>query len=213
MRKNLGGLFSQSLCIRHTGGILIIFLFLNVAHAQEKTLDGKIFTAYKRSHFTPKRGLYYTLYLSPLVTVDPLGLGGKSTYALGAGTQIRLWESRTPDKALQGLRIKGWYTAAGYEYYPNQYDNIYGSLWLRVKTFMPITARIDGVYSFGYGMQGVSTRYCFGFEIKKFTVLLCGSIYRYSTSRYGFHPFVESQYTNAGAIMLVVPVYEHQPKR
>ena len=118
------------------------FVFImGVANGQFKTLDGKIFKSYKAGYFKPKRGFQYNLFLSPVLTVDPLGIGGKSTYGLGAGTRINLWESKAADNILQGLRIKGLYMGLGYEFYPQQSDNLYATIWLRVKTFMPITAR------------------------------------------------------------------------
>lgn len=198
-----------------TAGVFILFYagILNVAIAQQKIIEGQSFTRYKPGYFKPKRGLNYMIYVSPVLTVDPLGLGGRSTYALALGSRIPLWESRLTDHALQGLRIKGLYTAIAYEYYPQQFDNIYMSLWLRIKTFMPIVARVDGLYSYGSGRQGLMTRFCFGFEIRKFTLLASGTIYSHNSYLlFGDHPTTTSPYSNAGAIELVIPVYNHERK-
>jgi hypothetical protein len=177
--------------------------------AQDVTIEGKTFKAYKSRYFKQKTPFQYNLYLSPVLTVDPLGVGGKSTYGLGVGSRINLWESKAADNSLQGLRIKGFYTALGYELYPQQSDNLYASLWLGVKTFMPITARIDYVYSYGNGLRGTSTRYCLGFEVKKVSVLLTGTTTHFLSPVFGEHPYLDSPYTNVGSILLVIPVYNH----
>jgi hypothetical protein len=208
-------LFYPFIQVINFAGILILIqaCSCDIVTAQQKTVDGQTYTKYKRAYFTPKRGLNYSLYVAPVLTVDPLGLGGKSTYALSIISRITLWESKLAGQQLQGLRIKGLYTSLGYEYYPQQFDNLYASLWLRVKTFMPIVARMDGLYSFGYGKQGIASRFCFGFEIRKFTVLLSGTIYSASTVKlFGDHPTTDSPYSNAGAIMLLIPVYNHEVK-
>lgn len=190
----------------YTGGI-------SSSVAQQKKIEGQNFTRYKPAHFKSKRGLAYTLYLSPVLTVDPLGLGGRSTYALALGSRVPLWESKLADQARQGLRIKGLYTAIAYEYYPQQFDNIYVSLWLRIKTFMPIVARTDALYSYGGGKQGVMSRFCFGFEIRRYTILLSGTTYSdISYDLFGDHPTTGSPYANAGSIELVIPIYSHKQK-
>lgn len=177
--------------------------------SQEVIIDGKAYKPYKASYFKPKKHLQYNLYLSPVLTVDPLGLGGKSTYGIGAGSRINLWESRSSDNNLEGLKIKGFYTALGYELFPQQSDNAYASLWLRVTTFMPLTARIDYVYSYGKGLRGMSTRYCVGFEVKNISLLLTGTTTRFLSKRLGEHPYLDSPYSNVGSILLVIPVYNH----
>jgi hypothetical protein len=179
---------------------------------QDVTIDGKAYQPYKAKYFKPKRPLQYNLYLSPVLTVDPLGLGGKSTYGIGAGSRINLWESKSAENNLQGLKIKGFYTAFGYELFPRQSDNVYASLWLRVKTFMPLAARIDYVYSYGNGLKGMSTRYCVGFEIKNISLLLAGTTTRFLSKRLGDHPYLDSPYSNVGSILLVIPVYNHYPQ-
>ena len=177
--------------------------------AQDVSFDGKAYKPYKARYFKPRQPLQYNLYFSPVLTVDPLGLGGKSTYGLGAGSRINLWESRSSDNSLQGLKIKGFYTALGYELFPRQSDNAYLSLWLRVATFMPLTARIDYVYSDGNGLRGISTRYCVGFEVKNVSLLLAGTTTRFLSKRFGEHPYLNSPYSNVGSILLVIPVYNH----
>ncbi len=180
-------------------------------NGQDIAIGGKTFRPYKAGEFRPKRSVLYNVYLSPVLTVDPLGISGKSTYGLGAGSRINLWESKTADNSLQGLKIKGFYTAFGYEYFPLQSDNVYASLWLRVKTFMPISARIDRVFSFGDGLKGTSTRYCFGFEVKNISVLLAGTTTRFLSPVFGEHPYLNSPYTNVGSILLVIPIVSHYP--
>lgn len=188
----------------------IFFFSISIASsAQQKTQDGQTYALYKPGHFKPGHGLAYSVFVSPVLTVDPMGFGGKSTYALGAGARINLWESKTPDNLLQGLKIKGLYTAFGYEYYPQQYDKLYASLWLRIKTFMPIAARVDKVLDIGETVTGSSLRVCFGFEVKSVTVFLCGVT--------GFslrHPDnIETHYANSGAVMVIVPVYNHSTRK
>lgn len=175
-------------------------------------MDGKTYTAYRASHFKPHRGLFYTLYASPVITVDPLGFGGTSTYGLGLGARINLWESKTPPGKYSGLKVTGFYTALAYEYYPKQYDKSYISMWLRIKTIVPLAARADLVYSTGYGLQGITYRYCFGFEVKRITVFFCGETGGPWFQNLGPHPASESPYANAGAIMLVIPIYERRDK-
>jgi hypothetical protein len=187
--------------------MLVLLIFTFPSNAQDKTLvDGKDFTKYKRKYFSPHRGIFYSLYVSPVLTVDPLGLGGKSTYGVAAGVRINLWESKAPEVKLSGLRVKGLYWATGYEYYPRQYNKIYTSLWLRIKTFIPIAARTDWIYGYGYGLRGMAQRFCFGVEIKKITLFLCGETFTYYSKVLGYPPETKSPYTNAGAIMLVIPI-------
>ena len=179
--------------------------------AQGVSIDGKDYKPYKARYFKPKKAIQYNVFLSPVLTVDPLGLGGKSTYGIGAGSRINLWESKSSDNSLQGLKIKGFYTALGYELFPQQSDNAYASLWLRVSTFMPLTARIDYVYSYGNGLRGMSTRYCVGFEVKNISLLLAGTTTRFISARFGDHPYLDSPYSNVGSILLVIPIYNHYP--
>jgi hypothetical protein len=202
-------------CVSFTATVgLILLLLIGGTHAsaQDKQIDGKSFTPYKSSHFRPHRGLFYSVFVSPVLTVDPLGFGGESTYALGAGIRVNLWESKTPPSPLSGLKMTGLYLAAGMEYYPQQYDKYYGSLWLRMKSFIPLVARADLIYATGYGLQGVTYRYGFGFEIRKVTVLLCGESMGPFFVDLGAHPNTESPYANAGAILLVIPVFERKDK-
>jgi len=173
---------------------------------QQIKVDGKSFDKYNQSYFTPHRGLFYTIYAAAVVTVDPLGIGGKSTYAISLGGRLNIWEAKSSFNKLSGLKIAGLYLGGGYEYYPQQYKKTYVSGWLRIKTFMPLVARIDRIYATGYGLQGYSNRVCFGFEIKSITLLLCGETYKSYVSGLGFHPNTESPYTNAGAIMVIVPL-------
>ncbi len=168
-------------------------------------VDGKSFDKYNQKYFNPHRGLFYTLYAAPVITVDPLGIGGKSTYAVSIGARLNIWESKSGFDKLSGLKIAGFYLGGGFEYYPQQYNKTYISGWLRIKTFMPLVARMDSIYAAGYGLQGFSTRYCFGFEIKSITVLLCGETYTAYVPGLGFHPNTETPYTNAGAVMVIVP--------
>jgi hypothetical protein len=187
-------------------------IFFSSTSGQVESFDGKPFQSYKKRVFRPERKLQYNLYLSPVITVDPLGIGGKSTYAIGTGSRINLWESKIIDNNLQGLRIKGLYVGFGYDYYPQQADDLYTSLWLRVKTFMPITARLDLVYSFGDELHGLSSRYCVGFEVRKIALLLTGSIHNFISPVFGDHPHLDSPYSNVGSVMMVIPVFNHFPE-
>lgn len=175
-------------------------------------VDGKSFEKYKSSYFNPHRGLFYTLYFAPVVTVDPLGIGGKSTYAVSLGGRVNLWESKSVFNKLNGLKVSGFYLGGGFEYYPQQYNKTYISAWMRIKTFMPLVARMDGIYASGYGLKGLTTRFCFGFEIKSVTILLCGEVYKKYINGLGYHPNTESPYANAGNIMLIVPLVTRKDK-
>jgi len=177
-----------------------------------KDIDGKTYTAYSASNFKPHRGLFYSLYFSPVLTVDPLGFGGTSTYGLGLGARINIWESKTPPGKLSGLKLTGFYGAVAYEYYPQQYDKSYTSLWLRLKTIIPLAARADLVYSRGYGLQGISYRYCVGIEVKRVTLFFCGETGGPWVTNLGPHPRTESPYANSGSILLIIPVYERKDR-
>ncbi len=191
----------------------IIFLLPDAAcQGQVIKVDGKSFDKYNQKYFNPHRGLFYTFYAAPVITVDPLGIGGKSTYAISLGGRLNIWESKSNFDKLSGLRIAGFYLGGGFEYYPQQYNKTYFSGWLRIKTFMPLVARIDRIYATGYGLQGFSTRYCFGFEIKSIAVLLCGETYTAYVPGLGFHPNTETPYTNAGAVMVIVPLLTRKDK-
>jgi hypothetical protein len=182
------------------------------ASGQEKiSVDGKEFTKYNRKYFSPQRGLFYSFYVSPVLTVDPLGISGKSTYALALGAQIRIWENKSADKSLTGLKLKGFYTAFGYEYYPRQIDKLYASLWIRIKTFMPLTGKIDAIYVYGNGRKGLASRVCVGFEVKKISVFLCGETTGF-TSVFGPHPYSDSPYSNVGEILAIIPVFTRVEK-
>ncbi len=191
--------------------VCILFICSPTA-AQKTTIDGKEFQPYSASHFKPHRGLFYQIYLSPVVTVDPLGISGSSTYGISLGSRINLWESKTPDKKLSGLKMKGFYLAGGYEYYPQQYDKIYTSLWLRIKTFMPLAAKADLIYATGYGLQGITYRFCVGFEVKTISLFFCGEISGSFYKYLGPHPNTESPYGNAGSILAVIPVFTRKEK-
>lgn len=191
---------------------LLLIVDLGVFAQENKDIDGKTYSAYKASHFKPHRGLFYSLYVSPVLTVDPLGFGGTSTYGLGAGVRLNFWESKTPPGKLSGLKMTGFYGAVAYEYYPQQYDKSYVSLWFRLKTIIPLAAKADLVYSRGYGLQGISYRYGVGFEIKRFTVFLCGEVGGPWFTDLGPHPKSESPYANAGSILLIVPVFERKDR-
>jgi len=181
---------------------LIVFVF-SESIAQKKSIDGKEFSAYKPGAFKPKHGLYYSLFVSPVLTIDPLGLGGKSTYALSFGTRINLWESKSPD--VKAHKVRGWYVGGGYEYYPQQFDMAYLSIWLRVKTFLPLVGKIDAIYAFDGAHTGMMSRYCIGVEVKKLSLFLSGTSYSLTPE----HPKDYSDYTTAGSIILVIPIYTH----
>ena len=185
----------------------IIICFSAHGYAQTRNLDGKEYKRYSSSYFKPHRGLFYNIYFSPVYTVDPLGFGGKSTYGLGLGTRINLWESKTPASKYSGMKVTGLYLAFAYEYYPQQYNKTYGSLWVRIKALIPLAARMDILYCTGYGLQGVNYRYCFGFEVKSVTVFICGEVTGYFPIKFGQSPKEVSPYANAGAIMLNIPLY------
>jgi hypothetical protein len=183
------------------------------AFPQNNSKNGLPFTRYKASDFRSKIHVKYLLYVSPLITVDPLGLGGKSAYAISLGTRINFWESKQQTALLSGLKLRGIYGALGYEYFPQQFDNLYGSVWFRIRTFIPISTRWDALYSFGDGRQGVASRFCFGVEVKQFTLLLSGTIYSAGTQRiFGEHPVYHSEYSNAGAIMLIIPFHRNEDR-
>jgi hypothetical protein len=208
------------LCLLHprrliiTGGLIILFPFIisTAVIGQQKTLDNQTFTRYKPGYFKPRRGLNYTFFFVPLITVDPLGIGGKSTYALSAVSNIRLWGSKLQDKALQGLKINEWYTSVGYEFYPQQFDNIFASIGFKVKTFMPLEARMDAIYSYGYGLAGTSTRFCVGFQIRKVTIFMCGVTSGGTIKYFGEHPYQKSPYANVGNIIVMIPIHSHEVK-
>jgi hypothetical protein len=192
--------------------VLFSIIFFNNALGQEKIIDDKVFKRYKASYFKPKKGLNYTLCFAPVLTVDPLGIGGKSTYALSAVTNVTLWESKLNAASLQGLRFKEFYTAVGYEYFPKQFDNIFASIGVRIKTFMPLALRMDGMYSFGYGLIGTSTRFCVGFEIRNIAFFATGTTSGGTIKYFGDPPSSKSKYVNVGSIMLVIPLYHHEGK-
>ncbi len=214
MHFGIKGRDSESSRCMKPNWLIIIFLFSSSVSlcAQSKSIDGRQFSTYHSGYFKPHRGIFYSLYFSPVYTVDPLGFGGKSTYGLGLGTQINLWESKTLPSRYSGLKITGLYTAIGFEYYPQQYNKSYLSLWLRIKSIIPLVAKADMVYSRGYGLQGVTYRYCFGFEVKKVTVLLCGETGGPFFYDLGKHPKTESPYANAGAVLLIIPFFNRRER-
>jgi hypothetical protein len=209
MRTSTGNRFSYNLAL--IGITLSIAIALGTtAFAQQPSTNDAPFSRYRASDFR-KTHLNYILYVSPLITVDPLGLGGKSAYAISIGTRINLWESKEQTALLSGLKLRGIYGAVGYDFFPQQFDNVYGSLWFRIRTFIPISARMDALYSFGNGRQGVASRFCFGVEVGQLTLLLSGTLYSASTLKiFGEHPVYYTEYSNAGAIMLVIPVYRNK---
>ena len=206
--------------LRHTRlalrmGVLPVLIYFSVAPSfAQNSIDvnGKSFTRYNSTYFKPHRGLFYTLYLSPVVTVDPLALGGKSTYAIALGSRFRIWESYSANDKLGGLKMKGIYTAIAYEYYPQQYSKTYISLWARVQNFLPIAFKGDLIYAQGYGLQGFSSRYGIGVEVKSISIFLCGELYKLY-SNLGLHPNAETPYTNAGEILAIIPIYDRKGKR
>jgi hypothetical protein len=201
-------LFQSSSKLNAIAIVFILFSFSSVSVAQSRVFNGQEYTKYKAKYFKPKKGLTYSLYLSPVLTVDPLGVKGQSTYAFGGGANVTLWESKAPASALQGLKIQSIYMGVGYENYPQQFDKVYISFGLRIQTFMPLAARMERIIDFGQDAVGSSARFCLGFEVKKITVFLCGV-----TGWTGlYHPVFESKYSNVGAIMLVIPVYNHTGK-
>ena len=189
------------------------FLLCVFHAAAQKTIsvDGREFTRYRPKYFSPHRGLFYSIYFSPVVTVDPLGFGGKSTYGMALGSQISLWESKTAENPLTGIKIRGFYAAFGHEYYPQQYSKTYASLWLRIKAFIPLAGKIDYIYASGYGKTGITLRYCAGFEVKKITIFVCGESWFYYALG-GPHPNFDTKYTNAGEIMAVIPIFTRKEK-
>jgi hypothetical protein len=198
-------------CLYNLGLTLCIAIASTaIAFAQQPATNDAPFTRYRASDFR-KTNLHYILYVSPFITVDPLGLGGRSAYAISVGTRINLWESKEQTALLSGLKLQGIYGAVGYDFFPQQFDNVYGSLWFRIRTFIPISARMDALYSFGNGRQGVATRFCFGVEVRQLTLLLSGILYSAATNKiFGEHPVSYTEYSNAGAIMLVIPVYRNK---
>lgn len=208
------GTFGYFRAFRAVGLYVILLLAVpaRLSAQDTKEVDGKTYSAYQASHFKPHRGLFYSLYASPVVTVDPLGFGGTSTYGLGIGVRLNLWESKTPPGKYSGLKMTGIYTAVAYEYYPQQYDKSHISLWFRLKTIIPLAARADIVYSKGYGLQGITYRYAVGIEIMKMTLFFCGETGGPWFTDLGTHPKVESPYANAGSILLIIPVYERKDK-
>jgi hypothetical protein len=193
-------------------GLPACFVCLMIASQAQNTteVDGKTFTRYQSKYFRPHRGIFYTLFVSPVVTVDPLNLGGKSTYAIAVGSRFRIWESYTANNKLGGLKLKGIYTAVAYEYYPQQYSKTYLSLWARIQNFLPIAFKGDLIYARGYGLQGFSSRYGIGIELKNISLFLCGELYKADSPRFGFHPNTESPYTNAGEILAIIPIYDRK---
>jgi hypothetical protein len=214
-RVHLISVSSKSTFIRrmdfaHVRQIAILFYLTTVnasfsveAQSQQKSIDGKEFSPYRPSAFRPKRGLFYTIYVSPVYTVDPLGLGGKSAYALSLAARINVWESKSPE--VKGLKIIGWYIGGGYEFYPQQFDLIYFSSWMRVKTFLPLVGKIDNMYADDGTHRGIMTRYCLGVEVKKLSIMLSGTTSR--LIRGEAHPASYSEYTNAGSIIVIIPIY------
>jgi hypothetical protein len=203
--KNPNGLHQLSLLL------LLLLLFPDASAQDSITVDGSSYQRYSKKYFRPHRGISYTLYASPVVTVDPLELGGKSTYALSLGSRFAVWESKTPDKKLTGLKMQGIYLALGYEFYPQQYDKLYTSTWIRVKTFLPLAFKTDLIYAMGNGLTGISNRFCIGIEIKQISLFLCGETYYFDLLG-GLHPNFETRYTNAGEILAVIPLYHHPLK-
>ena len=203
----------RSFCGGHIFVLSFVFLFILFQANGQGTIvwDGKEFTKYNRKYFSPHRGLFYSFYVSPVLTVDPLGLGGKSTYGIALGTQIRIWENKSADRSLTGLKLKGFYTALGYEYYPRQIDKLYSSLWIRIKTFMPLTGKIDFVYAYGNGRKGLASRVCVGFEVKNISIFFCGETTGF-ISVFGPHPYSDSPYTNAGEVLAIIPVFSRGEK-
>jgi hypothetical protein len=190
---------------------IAIVLFIGVAcfsvsvNAQTREFNGQVYTLYKAKYFKPKKGLSYSFYLSPVLTVDPLGVRGQSTYAFGGGMNLTLWESKSASNALGGLKIQSFYIGTGYENYPEQFDKLYFSFGMRIKTFMPLAARMERIIDIDQGKLGTSVRFCLGFEINKVTVFLSGT-----TGWYPYdHPVYDTKYSNVGAILLVIPVYSH----
>jgi hypothetical protein len=210
MLSSTGNQFSHAALL--TAMVLAIAIFAGTTTlAQNNAVNTLPFSRYKPSDFRGKLHLNYSIYVTPMITVDPLGLGGKSAYALSLGTRIHLWESKQQTALLSGLQLRGIYGALGYEYFPQQFDNFYGSLWFRIKTFIPISARMDALYSFGEGRHGIASRFCFGVEVRTLTLLLSGTIYSAGTQQiFGEHPVYYTDYSNAGAIMLVIPFYRNE---
>lgn len=193
----------QYAILLHLTIVIASFSFPAEAQSQKKSFDEKEFSSYRPGAFRLKRGLFYTLYISPVYTVDPLGIGGKSTYALSLAARINVWESKSP--VVKGMKIKGWYIGGGYEFYPQQFDMIYFSSWMRVKTFLPLVGKIDNIYAFEGSQRGFLTRYCLGVEVKKLSIMLSGTNTRFI--RGAEHPVSNSEYTTVGSIIVIIPLY------
>lgn len=207
MRKNS----TYTLRILQFSLSVILFFFFPSYGQHSVHVEGKTYQRYSANYFKPHRGIAYMLYVSPVVTVDPLDLGGKSTYALSVGSRFTVWESKSLEKKLSGLKMKGIYLALGYEYYPKQYDKLYTTTWVRIKTFLPLAFKTDLIYARGYGLSGISNRFCIGIEVKQITLFLCGETYYYNLLG-GPHPNFETRYTNAGEFLAIIPLYNHKLK-
>lgn len=198
--------------LKYLVGLALLLNSVVLSAQTSINVDGKSFTQYKPKYFKSHRGIFYTLFVSPVVTVDPLQLGGKSAYAISVGSRFRIWESYSANSNWGGLKLKGIYTAVGYEYYPQQYSKTYWSMWARFQNFLPLAFKGDLIYARGYGLQGFSSRYGIGIELRKISVFLCGELYQRYSRRFGYHPNVETPYTNAGEILAIIPIYDRKDK-
>jgi hypothetical protein len=68
---------------------------------------------------------------------------------------------------------------------------VYLSLWLRVKTFIPLVGKIDAIYAFDGTHSGMMSRYCIGVEVRKLSLFLCGTSYGLTEDQ----PINYSEYT------------------
>ncbi|HCW06126.1 MAG TPA: hypothetical protein DGG95_02030 [Cytophagales bacterium] len=202
----------KSSVVKSISGVVLVLNGFFLSAQTTTTIDGKSYTQYQPKYFKPHRGIFYTLYISPVYTLDPLGLGGKSTYAISVGSRFRIWESYSANDKWSGLKVKGFYTALGYEYYPQQYSKTYVSVWGRVQNFLPLAFKADLIYARGYGLQGLTSRWSIGVEVKNISLFLYGELYKAYSPGFGYHPNTESPYTNAGGFYAIIPIYSRKEK-
>ena len=199
MRKSLKHVFLRTFLPLQ----IILCARIDIAYSQTKEIDNKTFTAYRASDFRPPAKILFSIYVSPVFTFDPMGRGGKSTYGVSLGAAINLWESKLPTSR---NIIKGIYLGAGYEYYPQTFDLTYLSLWLRFRALVPLVVKFDEAYSKDGLKSGFTTRYGIGVDIKRISILICGSYYHNESTD---HPAMDAEYTHDATLMVIIPIYKH----